>query len=113
MEIQGKWAKDSEGYMEFENSRLQRYYELVTNDYYEVYNRTLDELDDEEAATAKARQQGYQMITDYKTINGTKEFATTFVTPDYVLDVWYDFDPVRNKRDYERGSMSVRTKEEE
>lgn len=107
MEIQGTWTKDSEGYMEFENDRLQRYYELITDEYYGVYNRYLDALDDEEAAHTKARQEGYQMLTDYKTINETKEFATTFVTPGYILDVWYDFDPERNKRIYERGRMKI------
>lgn len=111
MEIQGKWTKDSDGYMEFEDSRLQRYYELITDEYYHVYNGYLDELDDEEAAHSRARKEGYQMLTDYKTINGSREFATTFITPSYTLDVWYDFDPERNKRVYERGSMKVSSKQ--
>ncbi len=110
MEVEGKWTKDSDGYMEFDDSRLQRYYELVTDEYYHVYNRYLDELDDEEAAHAHARQEGYEMITDYKTINGQKEFATTYVTPAYVLDVWYAYDAERNKRLYERGSMKISSK---
>jgi hypothetical protein len=110
MEIEGQWTKDSDGYMEFDNSRLQRYYELVTEGYYQVYNRYLDELDDEVAAHTSALQEGYEMLTDYKIINGSREFATTYITPSYILDVWYAFDAERNKRIYERGSMKLSSK---
>lgn len=107
MEIQGKWSKDEEGYMEFETYQLQRLYEAVTEQYYQVYNRYLDEFDDEEAASLQARKEGYEMVTDYKTINGTEEFATTFKTPAYLMDIWYEFDADRNKRIYERGFMKI------
>lgn len=107
MEIQGKWSKDEEGFMEFENYQLQRLYEAITEQYYQVYNRYLDDLDDEEAASLEARKDGYEMVTDYKTINGTEEFATTFKTPAYLMDVWYEFDTGRNKRIYEKGFMKI------
>lgn len=110
MEIEGKWTKDSEGYMAFDSSRLQRYYELITEEYYQVYNRYLDEFDDEEVAHTSARQDGYEMLTDYKIINGAREFATTYITPSYILDVWYAFDTERNKRIYEKGSIKLSSK---
>ena len=107
MEIQGSWRKDPDGLMEFETSQLQRYYEAVTDQYYKVYNQFLDELDDEELASDKAREEGYKMVTDYKTINGKQEFATTYVTPSYLLDLWFEFDPVTNKRVYEKGYLKI------
>ncbi len=107
MEIQGRWEKDDEGFMEFETPQLQRLYEVVTDQYYQVYNRWLDEWDDEEVATEKARSDGYEMITDYKTIDGNKEFATTFRTPSYTMDVWFEWDPVAQKRVYEKGFLRI------
>lgn len=107
MEIQGKWLKDEEGYMEFESYQLQRLYEAITDQYHQVYNRYLDELDDEEAASLQARNEGYEMVTDYKTINGQQEFTTSYKTPTYLMDVWYEFDELRNKRVYEKGYMKI------
>ena len=95
MEIEGKWSKDSEGYMEFETAQLQRLYEAITDQYHQVYNNYLNDFDDEEAASEKALEEGYKMQTDYKTIHGVNEFATTYTTPSYVLDVWYVWDPLR------------------
>lgn len=111
MEIQGAWSKDGEGYMQFEDDRLQRMYELVTEDYYQVYNACLDELDDEEAAAAKAREAGYELLTDYKIIAGEKEFVTVFTTPAYTLEVWYAFDPVRRKKIFDRGNMRISSRQ--
>lgn len=107
MEIQGKWSKDEEGFMEFETYQLQRLYEAITDQYHQVYNRYLDRFDDEEVASLEARKEGYEMVTDYKIINGEEEFATTYKTPAYLMDVWYEFDADRNKRIYERGFMKI------
>lgn len=95
--------------MSFETPELQRYYELVTDRYHQAYNRYLDELDDDDDAFYAARQAGYEMITDYKTINETEEFATTYTTPGHVLDVWYELDEYSGKRIYERGFMRIRS----
>lgn len=107
MELQGTWTKSSEGYMEFETYQLQRLYEAIMDQYYQVYNRCLEELNDEEAASHKARQEGYQMLTDYKHINGQEEFATSFTTPAYLMDIWYVFDKVRKKRVYDKGFIKI------
>ena len=110
METQGKWSKDDEGYMEFETSQLQRIYEAVIDQYYQVYNQYLDETDDEEIASEKARNDGYSMITDYKTIEGKKEFATTYTTPSYTMDIWYESDPISKKRIYEKGTLRIQSR---
>lgn len=110
MEIQGKWEKDSEGFMEFDNAQLQRLYEFITDQYYQVYNRYLDALDDDEAASHKAREEGYQMIADYKIIDGKEEFATTYLTPSQSMDVWYELDKISGKRIYEKGFIRISSK---
>jgi hypothetical protein len=110
MELQGSWSKDEEGYMEFETSPLQRLYETITESYYANYNQNLAELDDEEEASEKAKAEGYELITDYKTIDGKEEFATTYHTPSYELDLWYILNPKTNKRDYTRGFLRIREK---
>ena len=110
MEIQGKWSKDDEGYMEFETTQLQRLYEAVIDQYYQVYNQYLDELNDEEVASDMARKEGYSMITDYKTIEEEQEFATTYTTPSYTMDIWYEWDPISKKRIYEKGTLRIRSK---
>lgn len=110
MEIQGTWKKDPENFMEFDNYQLQRLYEAITDQYHKVYNHYLDALDDEEAASLQARKEGYQMITDYKTINGTEEFATTYTTPSYIMDIWYEFDEISRKRIYEKGFIRINSR---
>ncbi len=110
METTGKWTRDEEGFMEFDSSALQRLYETVTNKYHQVYNKYLDEFDDEEEAHHKALADGYEMQTDYKTINGAEEFVTTYTTPSHVVDIWYEFDPISRKRIYNRGFIRVITK---
>lgn len=107
MEIEGKWSKDPEGFMDFENPQLQRLFEVVTDQYHQVYNRYLNELDDEELASEEARKEGYSMLTDYKTIKGSQEFATSYQTPNYLMDIWYEFDETTRKRIYERGYIRV------
>lgn len=107
MELEGKWSKDEEGFMEFENYQLQRLYEAITDQYHQVYNRYLDEFDDEELASLEARKEGYEIVTDYKTIHGEQEFATTYKTPTYLMDMWYEFDADRKKRIYHRGFMMI------
>jgi hypothetical protein len=107
MEIQGIWKKDPEGFMEFETYQLQRLYEAITDQYHKVYNHYLDDLDDEEAASLQARKDGYQMITDYKVINGREEFATTYITPSYTMDIWYELDEISRKRIYEKGFIRI------
>lgn len=109
MEMQGNWTKDSEGFMEFDTSALQRLYETITDKYYQVYNHYLDELDDDEAYY-KALNDGYEMITDYKLISGREEFATTYTTPNYILDIWYEFDFESNKRVYNKGFIRIKGK---
>ncbi|PSR53491.1 hypothetical protein AHMF7605_08115 [Adhaeribacter arboris] len=110
MELQGTWTKDNEGFMEFSLSQLQRLYEAVTDAYHERYNQYLDELDDEEEAHYQALAEGYEMVNDYKTIDGQEEFATTYYTPTYVLDVWYELDPVTQKRIYDQGFIRISSK---
>lgn len=102
--------KDDEGYMEFETSQLQRLYETVTDQYHQVYNNYLEEYDDDDEAYYKALQDGYEMITDYKTIHDQNEFATTYTTPSYVLDVWYEVDELTQKRDYSKGFIRIRSR---
>ncbi|MCC9138325.1 hypothetical protein ACFSKU_21770 [Pontibacter silvestris] len=110
MEIQGTWIKDEDGYMEFETPELQRYYEAVTDKYHHVYNRYLNETDDEDEAYYKALNDGYEMVTDYKTIEGNSEFATTYTTPAYKLDVWYKFDEITEKRIFNKGFIRISSK---
>ena len=110
MEIQGKWTRDSEGFMEFDSGALQRLYETVTDKYYQVYNGYLHQYDDEEEAHHQALAEGYEMITDYKTINGAEEFVTTYTTPTQVMDIWYEFDNISNKRIYHRGFVRIKDK---
>ncbi len=110
MELQGNWTKDEEGYMEFETSQLQRLYETITDSYYQVYNGYLEELDDEDEAFYKAQEEGYEMITDYKIIGGNEEFATTYHTPSYVMDLWYNVDAETNKRNYNQGFLRISRK---
>ncbi|WP_137758601.1 hypothetical protein [Pontibacter sp. SGAir0037] len=106
MEQQGSWTKTEDNYMDFESSVLQRLYETVTDRYHQVYNSYLDVYDDDEAYY-KAKEEGYEMVTDYKTINGREEFATTYLTPAYVLDIWYEVDELTGKRDYTKGFARV------
>ena len=110
MEEQGKWTRDAEGFMEFDSSALQRLYEAVTDKYHQVYNNYQNQYDDEEEAHQKALADGYEMVTDYKIINGAEEFVTTYTTPTQVLDIWYEFDPISQKRIYHRGYIRVKTR---
>lgn len=95
--------------MEFETSQLKQMYETVTDSYYQVYNDYLEELDDDEAFY-KAKEGGYELITDYKTIDGNLEFATTYHTPLYVMDIWYSKDDRTKKRIYTRGQVRISEK---
>lgn len=106
MEIQGTWTKDSDGFMEFSPASLQRLYEVITDDYHQVYNYYLEELDEEEAHY-RALADGYEMVNDYKVIANQEEFATTYRTPTYVLDIWYKIDPITRKRIYDQGFMRI------
>jgi hypothetical protein len=109
MELKGKWTKDEDGYMTFDDNQLQRYYEAITEQYFKVYDRYLEEHD-EEYANLKAREMGYKMITDYKTIDDKEEFATSYATPNYEMDLWYESDPITGKRDYNKGYLRIRGK---
>lgn len=109
MELSGKWLKE-DGYMEFFPSELQRYYEAITEQFHQKFNQLLDEYPDEEIASTKARENGYQMITDYKIIDNQEQFATSYKTPDWELDLWYEVDPDSNKRDYNKGFLVVKKK---
>ncbi|MFD2248012.1 hypothetical protein [Pontibacter ruber] len=111
MELQGTWTKDEEGFMTFEPSDLQRCYEAITDSYHRVYNRYREEYDDDEEAYYKALEDGYEMITDYKLIDGRNEFVTTYITPSYTLDVWYEVDEETSKKDYNKGYLRIRKKE--
>lgn len=95
--------------MEFETAQLKQMYEEITDSYYQVYNGYLAELDDDEAFY-KAREEGYELITDYKTIEGKEEFATTYLSPSYAMDIWFDLDPRTKKRVYTRGKVRIRGK---
>lgn len=95
--------------MEFETPELQRHYEAITDKYHQVYNRYAAELDDDEAYY-KALEDGYEMVTDYKTINGNQEFATSYITPAYVADIWYETDEFSQKRVYDRGFIRISSK---
>jgi hypothetical protein len=106
MELQGKWSKDEEGYMSFDSPQIQRYYEQITEQYHRICNRYEEEYD-EDVAYLKVKEDGYAMITDYKIIDGQEEFATSFVSPEYLLDMWYETDPVSQKRDYTRGFIRI------
>lgn len=110
MEINGHWTKDEEGYMEFDTSQVQRYYESITDQYHQVYNQYLEECDDEEEAHYKALAAGYEIITDYKDIDGVSEFVTTYQTPAYMLDVWYEIDRRTNKKVFDRGFLRICSK---
>jgi len=93
--------------MTFETPELQRLYEMVTDSYYRVYNRYLEALEDDDEAYYKALEDGYEMITDYKTIDGNNEFATSYITPAYIADVWYGFDEETSKRTYSNGFIRI------
>ena len=110
MELQGSWEKDEEGYLEFDPEHLHRLYENITESYYLIYQQHLDELDDEEEASAKAKAEGYEMLTDYKIIDGREEFATTYHTPSYVMDLWYLPNPETRKKDYNQGFIRISRK---
>lgn len=96
--------------MDFEPSQIQRLYEVITDRYHQVYNRYLEELDDEEQANLRALGDGYKMVTDYKDINGKEEFVTSYITPSHEMDIWYELDPISRKRDYYRGFVRIVSK---
>ena len=96
--------------MAFETPELQRLYEAVTDSYHRIYNRCLEETDDDDEAYHKALDAGYEMITDYKTVDGNLEFVTSYSTPSYIADVWYGFDEETGKRAYDRGLLRIRSK---
>ena len=108
MEIRGTWTKDEEGYMEFDSAQVQRLYEAVTDQYHLVYNQYLEDSDEDEAYY-KALQEGYELVTDYKTIDGANEFATTYLTPTYMVDIWYAVDKQSQKRIYDRGFIQIKS----
>jgi hypothetical protein len=95
--------------MDFDPSSLQRKYEVITDQYHQVYNQHLEALDDEEDAYYKALEEGYEMITDYKDIDEVNEFVTTYKTPAHVLDIWYETDPATGKKVYDRGFIRITT----
>lgn len=109
MKLTGKWTKDEDGYMEFDDYQVQRLYEVITDQYYAIVNQYLDEHD-EEYANLKAKEKGYKMFTDYKEINGREEFATTYITPAYIMDLWYETDPETQKRNYKKGFIKIVSK---
>ncbi|MCJ8164186.1 hypothetical protein MKJ04_04980 [Pontibacter sp. E15-1] len=109
MEKRGTWTKDEEGYMTFDRPELQRLYETVTDSYHRVYNRYLEEEDDDDAYY-KALADGYEMVTDYKTIDGNEEFVTSYTTPTHVADIWYGFDEYTSKRVYTSGFIRITDK---
>ncbi len=110
MELQGTWLKDEEGYLTFSDLPLERYYEAITSKYHQVYQQFMDELDDEEEAHEQTLAAGYNMITDYKMINGQEEFATTYHTPAYELNIWYELDDYTQKRVYDKGYIKISSK---
>ncbi|MDQ4141638.1 MAG: hypothetical protein M3142_14100 [Bacteroidota bacterium] len=67
-------------------------------------------MDDEEEAHYQALAEGYEMVNDYKMINGQEEFATTYHTPTYVLDIWYELDLETQKRIYDQGFIRISSK---
>jgi sulfur relay (sulfurtransferase) DsrC/TusE family protein len=107
MELSGKWAKE-DTYMEFYPSDLQRYYEAIIDQYHYKFNQLLDQYLDEEIATTKARDEGFQMITDYKMINQVEQFATSYRTPNWEMDLWYEIDSKTGKRDYNKGYIQLK-----
>ncbi|QHL86677.1 hypothetical protein GU926_04180 [Nibribacter ruber] len=107
MHLTGWWTKDEEGFMEFETSQLQRLYEAITEQYHAAYEACLLATEDEELAYENALEKGYEMITNTKLINGEEEFATTYHTPSFVLDVWYEKDSYTQKRVYDKGFLQV------
>ena len=109
MELSGKWTKNEDGYMEFDSYELQRNYEAITDRYHQVYNHYLEENEDDDAYFM-ALDDGYKMETDYKIINGSEEFTTTYTTPTHIVDVWYEFDELKKKKVYERGFVRIRSK---
>jgi hypothetical protein len=106
MEIQGTWTKDEDGFMSFSAAELQRLFEAITDKYHQVYNHYLEDIEDDEAYY-KALADGYEMITDYKVINNVNEFATTYTTPAYVADLWYETDKKTGRRRYDRGFIRI------
>lgn len=93
--------------MSFETPELQRLYETVTDSYHRIYNRYAEELDDDEEAYYKALEEGYEMVTDYKNIEGSEEFVTSYITPAYIADIWYGFDEETGKRVYSQGFIRI------
>ncbi|TXK46087.1 hypothetical protein FVR03_11030 [Pontibacter qinzhouensis] len=108
MEQEGSWRKDEEGYMDFNPPQLQRLYEAVTDQYHQVYNQYLEEFDDDDEAYYKALDDGYEMTTDYKLIDEQEQFTTTYITPSFEIDIWYEVDELTNKRVYDKGFIRVR-----
>jgi hypothetical protein len=106
MELQGTWTKDEEGFMDFETSQLQRLYETVTDKYHQVYNHYVDEFDDDEAYY-KALEEGYEMVTDYKEMNGVNEFVTTYKTPAYMVDIWFETDEYTGRKVFDKGFIRI------
>ncbi|CAN5341924.1 hypothetical protein BH23BAC1_BH23BAC1_07480 [soil metagenome] len=106
MIISGNWHKDNDGFMYFSDPQVQRMYEAITSQYYGILHRFLEDHD-EEFASLKAKENGFFIITDYKEINGRKEFSTSYVTPSYVMDLWYDIDHETGKKDYKSGSIRI------
>lgn len=92
--------------MAFETPELQRLYEVVTDSYHRMYNRCVEESDDDEAYY-KALEEGYEMVTDYKIIDGNEEFVTSYSTPAYIADVWYGFDAETGKKVYSHGFIRI------
>jgi hypothetical protein len=109
MELSGKWVKE-DTYMEFYPSDLQRHYEAIIDQYHYKFNQLLDQYLDEEIATTKARDEGFQMITDYKMINQVEQFATSYRTPNWEMDLWYEIDLKTGKRDYNKGYIQLKKK---
>ncbi|AMM52482.1 hypothetical protein TH61_16615 [Rufibacter sp. DG15C] len=107
MLTKGWWTKDEEGFMEFETAQLQRLYEAITEQYHAVYEQHLHETQDEELAHENALQEGYEMVTNTKLINDEEEFATSYITPTFVLDIWYEKDAYTQKRVYDKGYLQV------
>ena len=67
----------------------------------------LEEFDDEEEAHYKPLEDGYEMVTDYKEINGQNQFATTYKTPAYELDIWYETDEYTEKKVFDKGFIRI------
>jgi hypothetical protein len=109
MELEGTWSKDIEGFITFNPSELHRFYEEIIGRYHHIYNDLLEQYqEDEELASEKAREKGYKMVTDYKTILGKEEFVTFYEIPGWQMDLWYEKDELTGKRIYEKGFVRIR-----